>query len=159
MSGALPSTGEDDVFAPPDRLLQPLAGQGTTFVAIAVGGALGALARYGVGLALPHAPGAFPLGTFLVNVAGCLLIGVLIVQLTEVTTAHRLVRPFLATGILGGFTTFSTYATDAELLLGTGQVGTAAGYVVGTLVAAVGATWVGVRLARAAAHAMRGEPR
>jgi fluoride exporter len=117
--------------------------------AISAGGALGALARYGVGLALPHGSGSFPLGTFLINVVGCLLIGALIVVITEWTQAHPLVRPFLVTGILGGFTTFSTYAVDSEQLLATGRVGTAAAYVVGTLAAAVAATWTGIRLARA----------
>lgn len=141
--------------APPDRLLQPLDGHAPALAVIAVGGALGALARHGAGLALPTAPGSFALATFLVNVVGCLLIGVLIVVVTEVTTAHPLVRPFLATGVLGGFTTFSTYATDAHELAAAGRPFTAAGYVVGTLVAAVAATWLGIGLARAAGRAGR----
>jgi len=149
MAGALPSSGEDDVFVPPPRLLDPLDGQGRTFAVIAAGGATGALARYGVGLALPHDQGAFPLGTFLVNVVGCLLIGALIVAVTEWRPTHPLVRPFVVTGFLGGFTTFSTYAVDAEQLLGTGRVGVAAAYLAGTLAAAVLATWLGIRLARA----------
>lgn len=118
--------------------------------AIAAGGALGALARYGVGLALPHSGGTFPLGTFLINVAGCLLIGALIVVVTEWTQAHVLVRPFLVTGILGGFTTFSTWAVDSEQLLATGHAGPAAANIAGTLAAALAATWAGMRLARAA---------
>ena len=130
-------------------MLEPLAGQGRALAVIAAGGALGAIARYGVGLALPHGDGAFPLGTFLINVVGCLLIGALIVVITEWTQAHPLVRPFLVTGILGGFTTFSTYAVDAEQLVAAGRVGTAAAYIVGTLAAAVVATWAGIRLARA----------
>jgi CrcB protein len=123
--------------------------------AVAVGGALGSLARYGVGLALPHTPGTFPLGTFLVNVLGCLLIGALIVTITELREAHPLARPFLATGVLGGFTTFSTYAVDAQELLLAGHVATAAAYIVGTLVVAVAATWTGMRLVRAAAGPRR----
>ncbi|MHA6780070.1 fluoride efflux transporter CrcB [Pseudonocardia saturnea] len=120
--------------------------------AVAAGGALGALARYGVGLALPAAPGAFPAATFGINVLGCLLIGVLLVVVTEVRAAHPLVRPFLATGVLGGFTTFSTYAVDAQLLLVTGHVGTAFGYLTGTLVAAVLATWAGAAVMRRVAR-------
>lgn len=139
--------------APPTRLLQPLDGQAPALAAIAAGGALGALARHGAGLALPSAPGSFPLATFLVNVAGCLLIGVLIVAVTEVGTAHPLVRPFLATGFLGGFTTFSTYATDAHELVRAGRPATAAAYIVGTVAVAVAATWLGIGLARAAARA------
>ena len=53
----------------------PLTGQGPALVAVAVGGALGALARFGTGLAVPHQPGTFPLATFAINVVGCLLIG------------------------------------------------------------------------------------
>jgi CrcB protein len=120
--------------------------------AVAAGGALGALARYGVGLALPPAPGAFPVATFGINVLGCLLIGVLLVLVTEVRAAHPLVRPFLATGVLGGFTTFSTYAVDAQLLLVTGHAATAFGYLAGTLVAAVLATWVGAAVTRRVAR-------
>jgi fluoride exporter len=127
----------------------PLTGQGPALVAVAVGGALGALARFGIGLAVPHQPGTFPLATFAINVVGCLLIGAVIVVLTERTAAHPLARPFLTTGILGGFTTFSTFATDADELLRLGHTGTALGYLVGTPVAAVAATWAGIRLTRA----------
>ena len=128
----------------------PLTGQGRALVAVAVGGALGALARFGIGLAVPYQPGTFPLATFAINVVGCLLIGAVIVLLTERTAAHPLARPFLATGILGGFTTFSTFATDADELLRIGHIGTALGYLVGTPIAAVAATSAGIRLTRAA---------
>ena len=150
MSGALPPTGEDDVGVPPTPPIRPLAGQGPAFVAVAAGGVLGALARWGAGPALPHAPGTFPVGTFLVNVLGCLLMGVLLVTITEVRQAHPLVRPFLATGVLGGFTTFSTYTVDTQELLQSGHLATAVAYLVGTLVAALAATWLGIRLTRAA---------
>ena len=128
----------------------PLAGQGPTMLAVAVGGALGALARYGLGVAFPHGPGDFPLATFGINVVGCLLIGVVIVLLTEGPTPHPLARPFLTTGVLGGFTTFSTFATDVDQLLLAGHPGIAAGYLAATPVAAIAATWVGLRLTRAA---------
>lgn len=117
--------------------------------AVAMGGAVGALARYGAGLVLPYQSGTFPLATFLVNVVGCLLIGVLVVVIAERTGAHPLARPFLITGVLGGFTTFSTYAVDAELLLRAGRPATAGAYLAGTLAAALAATWLGMRLARA----------
>jgi CrcB protein len=129
--------------------VRPLAGQGPAFGAVAAGGALGALARYGLALAIPPVPGHFPLATFLTNVIGGLLIGVLIVVLTELTTAHPLARPLLVTGILGGFTTFSTYAVDVEHLLAAHAVGVALGYLVGTLVTALAATWVGILATRA----------
>jgi fluoride exporter len=155
VSEPLPSSGEDEVAVPQAPPVRPLTGQGPAVAAVAVGGMLGALARYGAGIALPHAPGTFPLGTFLVNVLGCLLIGALLVTITELRTAHPLVRPFLATGVLGGFTTFSTYAVDAQELVRAGQVATAVAYIVGTLAVAVAATWIGIRLTRAATGANR----
>ena len=111
---------------------------------IAVGGALGALARYGVGLALPTEPGRFPWGTFLVNVAGCLLIGVLMVLVTDVFTARPLLRPFLGVGVLGGFTTFSTYANEIRGLLAPGELPVAFAYLAGTLVGALLAVLLGM---------------
>src|SRR5690348_233451 len=77
-------------------------GQGPVLVAIAIGGGLGALARYGLSQLLPTRPGEFPWATFFTNVLGCLLIGVLMVLITERWTVHRLVRPFLGVGVLGG---------------------------------------------------------
>ena len=85
--------------------------------AIAVGGAIGSLARYGISLALPAPAHGFPWATFLTNVAGCLLIGVLMVLIAEVFTERRLLRPFLGVGVLGGFTTFSTYIVDIQRLV------------------------------------------
>jgi fluoride exporter len=158
----MPGDHPEDVGRPgpdsdpePARAPGPLAGQGPAFGAVAVGGALGALARYALALALPPVPGQFPLATFLTNVAGGLLIGVLVVLLTEVTTAHPLARPFLVTGILGGFTTFSTYAVDLEHLLARHAVGLALGYLFGTLAAALLATWGGMAATRALAGGAR----
>jgi CrcB protein len=115
--------------------------------AIALGGAIGALARYGVGEAIPHRAGAFPWATFLINVSGCLLIGVLLVVITEARTVHPLSRPFLGTGVLGGFTTFSTFAVDTERLLGDHPL-TAVAYFFGTVVAALLAVQAGVIVTR-----------
>jgi fluoride exporter len=144
----LPGSGEDDVVAPTTRHRHPLTGQGRAIAAVAAGGVLGALGRHGLGLALPHPPGGFPAATFAVNVLGCLLLGALVVTLTEPRPAHPLLRPFLATGVLGGFTTFSAYATDAHELVTAGRVPAALGYLAGTLVAALLATAAGVALAR-----------
>lgn len=83
-------------------------------VAVSAGGVVGALLRYAV------ASGGhtlFPWRTLVVNVTGCLAIGVLMVVVTEARSTHRLVRPFLGTGVLGGYTTFSTYAVETERLL------------------------------------------
>jgi CrcB protein len=122
--------------------------------AIALGGAMGALARYGVGEAMPHRAGAFPWATFLINVSGCLLIGVLLVMITEVRTVHPLSRPFLGTGVLGGFTTFSTFAIDTERLLGDHPL-TAIAYFFGTVAAALLAVQTGVMVTRSLTRSRR----
>jgi fluoride exporter len=116
--------------------------------AIAVGGAVGALARYGIATLLPTVPGRFPLGTFGINVFGCLLIGVLMVLVTDVFTGRPLLRPFLGVGVLGGFTTFSTYANEIRGLLRPGSVPIAFVYLAATLVAALLATLIGMVLTR-----------
>ncbi|MCY7340788.1 MAG: fluoride efflux transporter CrcB [Pseudonocardia sp.] len=145
-----PSAGGGHEATPPPRLLEPLAGQGAALAVVAAGGALGAAARYGIGVALPQGPGSFPLTTFLINVVGCLVLGGLVAVVGEWTRAHPLVRPFVVTGVLGGFTTFSAYTAEAQELLRAGRVATAGAYLAGTLLAAVTATWLGIRLARAA---------
>jgi fluoride exporter len=117
---------------------------------IAGGGAIGALARWGAGLAWPAAHTGFPFTTFGVNVAGCLAIGVLMVFVEDVFPKARLLRPFVGVGILGGFTTFSTYALDIVRLTDAGAAGVAAAYLFGTLVAALLATAAGYHGARAA---------
>lgn len=123
----------------------PAASQAVIISAVAAGGVLGALARYGAGVALPTAPGTFPLTTFLVNVLGCLLMGALVAALGRRPGAHPLARPFFGTGVLGGFTTFSTYAVDVDGLIAgpAPHVVLGLGYLVGTLVAAVGAAALG----------------
>jgi CrcB protein len=123
--------------------------------AIAVGGALGALGRFGVATALPTATGAFPWSTFAINVSGCFLIGVLMVAITEVWTAHPLVRPFLGVGVLGGYTTFSTSVVDFQRLVTAGAAATGLAYLAGTLVAALAALWLATVLTRAATASRR----
>jgi fluoride exporter len=118
--------------------------------AVAVGGALGALGRWGLALAWPHAPGHFPWATFVTNATGCLLIGILMVLITEVWSAHRLIRPFLGVGVLGGYTTFSTYTTDVQQLVTVGAVPTGLLYLVGTPVVALAAVYLGITLTRLA---------
>jgi CrcB protein len=113
---------------------------------IAAGGATGASARYGIGLALPPAPSGFPWATFIINVSGCFLIGVLMVLINRVWTRSRLIRPFFGVGVLGGFTTFSTYVVDIQRLVNAGVPGIALVYLAGTLVAGVTATFAGITL-------------
>ncbi|MFG2328710.1 fluoride efflux transporter CrcB [Streptomyces sp. NPDC048604] len=126
----------------------PVAG---VVVAVAVGGALGAAARYGAGLAWPTPAGAFPWTTFGVNVLGCAAIGVLMVLVTETAAVpHPLVRPFLGTGVLGGFTTFSTFALDTQRLLAAGETLRGLAYLAATPVAALAAVAAGTAAARRA---------
>jgi CrcB protein len=114
--------------------------------AVSAGGVLGALARYGVATAWPHPASGFPWSTFVVNVTGCLLIGVLMVIVTEVRPHRRLVRPFLGVGVLGGYTTFSTYIVDIHKAAAAGAPWIALGYLAATLIAAVLAVAAGSSL-------------
>lgn len=126
-------------------------GPSDVVAAVAVGGAIGAIGRWGIGAAWPHPAGTFPWSTFVVNLVGCLAIGVLLVLLTEVAgRPHRLARPFLGTGVLGGFTTFSTYAVEVERLVAGGEAILAIAYAFGTLAAALLAAQLGVTATRAA---------
>jgi len=123
-------------------------GQGPVIAVVAAGGAIGACARYGAGLAWPTSPHAFPWTTLVVNAVGCAVIGVFMVIISDVWAAHRLVRPFFGTGVLGGFTTFSTYATDVQRLSDGGHPRTALAYLALTVVAALAAVWAGAAATR-----------
>jgi fluoride exporter len=115
---------------------------------VSAGGIVGACARHALDLAWPHPPGGFPWATFVINVSGCVLIGVLMVLIIEVWSAHRLLRPFLGVGVLGGYTTFSTYTVDVQRLLAAGAARTAMLYLAGTVLAALAAVYAGVTLTR-----------
>src|SRR4029450_6182787 len=115
---------------------------------IALGGAVGATVRQIVSEALPRASEEFPFGTFVVNVSGSLLIGLLMVSIVDVRRPHRLVRPFLGVGLLGGYTTFSTYVVETERLIQAGDPRTAFVYFGGTVVGALLAVQIGVLLGR-----------
>ncbi|MFD5856915.1 fluoride efflux transporter CrcB [Streptomyces chartreusis] len=116
--------------------------QAPVVAVVAAGGALGATARYALALWWPLQPGGFPWATFWTNVVGCAVIGVFMVIITDVWAAHRLVRPFFGTGVLGGFTTFSTYAVDIQRLVDDGHPRTGLAYLAATLVAALTAVWL-----------------
>lgn len=115
--------------------------------AISAGGVIGSIARYGLQFAFPHEASGFAWATFAVNVSGCLLIGVLMVLVTQVFTGRPLLRPFLGVGVLGGFTTFSTYTVDFQQAVEAGAPGTGLAYLAGTLVAALTAVWLGTVVA------------
>ncbi|SBT42132.1 FluC/FEX family fluoride channel [Micromonospora narathiwatensis] len=137
----LPVDPDVDLRVPADRgelAAHPAAVLG----AIAAGGALGALARAGLQATFPHPPTGFPWATFGINVVGSLLIGVLMAVLTA-RPAGPLLRPFLGVGVLGGFTTFSTYVVDTQQAVTAGAPGTALAYLAATLVGALLAVWTG----------------
>ncbi|MFI9612867.1 fluoride efflux transporter FluC [Streptomyces sp. NPDC052023] len=123
-------------------------GQVPVVAVVAVGGAIGATARYAASLWWPAQPGGFPWATFWVNAGGCAVIGVFMVLVTELWVPHRLLRPFFGTGVLGGFTTFSTYAVDIQGLVGTGHPGPAMAYLAATVLAALAAVWGAARATR-----------
>lgn len=112
-------------------------------VAIASGGVVGSLGRYAVGLGLPHHPGAWPWGMVLVNLTGCLAMGVLVAFLVARPGTHRLARPFVGVGILGGWTTFSAFAVDVLQQVHVGHGGLAAAYVALSVVLGVAAVGLG----------------
>lgn len=112
-----------------------------TVLAVALGGALGSLLRWAVEVILPAQPGDVPWGTLLVNVLGAAALGAVIVVLDRGQVSESR-RAFLTTGLLGGFTTFSTYAVQVAMLGGSAPA-VALGYAVLTPVLCVGAAWLG----------------
>jgi CrcB protein len=114
---------------------------------VALGGAIGASARYLTGIAMVRLLGrGFPWGTMTVNFIGSFLMGALVVILAE-KSGNRF-APLLMTGVLGGFTTFSAFSLDAISLYERGQFGLAAFYIFGTLVLALGGIALGLTVAR-----------
>ena len=114
------------------------------FLIVFLGGGLGAALRHGVNrLSLAWFGPSFPVGTLFVNVAGCLAMGLLIGILAAMEPVSNNLRLFLATGILGGFTTFSAFSLDALTLYERGQIGLALGYVAASVVLSLAAVAAG----------------
>ena len=123
------------------------------FLLVGLGGAIGAMARYGVGLAAMRlAPGAtWPWATLTVNVVGGLLMGLLVGWMAERAGAgQENIRLLGAVGVLGGFTTFSAFSLETVLMIERRQFGMAAGYVAVSVVVAIVALMVGLMVARRA---------
>ena len=99
-----------------------------------------------MGLALPHGFGALAWSTFVVNVTGSLAMGVLVVWVLSMTRPHPWLRPFLGVGVLGGWTTFSSYALDVHSMVRAGPGPVAAAYLVGSLVVGIVAVGLGISL-------------
>ena len=115
------------------QLAEVLRSRADVLGVIALGGAAGAALRHGVAELLPRDPEGFPTATFLVNVTGCLAIGLLMVAIAAWWPRSRYVRPLLGVGVLGGFTTFSTYALESRDLVAEGAAPTSVLYLAATL--------------------------
>lgn len=115
---------------------------------VGVGGFLGAIARYKLGAAVMHGTGLvrFPVGTFAVNVAGCLAIGLLAGVVARYHVLGAEARLFLFTGVLGGFTTFSAFGLESVELIRRGELAIAALYAGGSVAAGLGAVWLGLAM-------------
>nr|WP_246036510.1 fluoride efflux transporter CrcB [Sinomonas susongensis] len=125
---------------------------------VGVGGIAGALARYGLGLALP-APGSWPLPALVINLAGAFVLGVLLEVLARRGPDHgprRTLRLFLGTGFLGAFTTYSTFAVETDRLFAAGRFDAGLGYLAASLLGGVAAAFLGIWLgARSSSRRLR----
>jgi CrcB protein len=120
----------------------------TAVLQVALGGAIGAVLRYlaGVGLVRLFGPTALPLGVLTVNVLGCFLMGLFVVLAAQRGLTH--LAPLVATGILGGFTTFSAFSLEAVTLYERGELGLAALYVALSVLLSVSGLMAGLWVAR-----------
>jgi len=118
-------------------------------LAVAAGGAVGASLRWILAGAVQRAAGgSFPWGTFVVNALGSFLLGFLFVYLIERSSTGELMRLALTVGLLGAFTTFSTYSLESLRLLQAGAFGLAMANVVGQVIVCLLLTWLGLQIAR-----------
>jgi len=120
-----------------------------TYLAIAFGGALGAVSRYWLSTAVERFNGSsFPMGTFAVNLLGSFLIGMLFILFAEKLSLVEQWRPVLVIGFLGAMTTFSTFSLDALLLFQQGHYNTALFYILGSVVVCLFAAFAGMQVSR-----------
>jgi len=120
----------------------------SVLLAVGCGGVVGAISRYLIQLALPSDPGRFPTGTFIVNLSGSALLGFLLVVINERFANRRLARPILGTGLIGAYTTFSTFTVEAVLLVRAGRLPTAVTYVTLSIVLGLGTALLGMNAGR-----------
>lgn len=136
--------------SPPLSPLQP-----RLLLAVAAGGALGSLARWGLTVLLPHADGDLPVATLLANVTGAFALGLLMPVVLARGPRARLLRAFWGVGLVSGYTTYSTAMLDVHALLSAGSTGLAAGYLLGSVAAGLAAVAGGA----AVTNAVRGRSR
>jgi fluoride exporter len=119
------------------------------YLLVFLGGGLGSVARYGLSvLGMRWLGQGFPWPTLLINIAGSALMGLLTGWLAVQGSAPQALRLFIATGVLGGFTTFSTFSLETVLLYERGQVGLAVAYVAASIGVGIAALFLAMRLAR-----------
>lgn len=126
-----------------------LAERWDILVVISAGGAIGSLIRWFLAEIVPHGSHDIAWSTLTANVTGALLLGVLMAGMLDLLATTRYVRPFLGIGVLGGYTTFSTYMLDTRALLVAGEPYLALTYVAGTLIIGLVAVWLGLVCGRA----------
>ena len=117
--------------------------------AVAMGGAIGSVARYFVAQVQSPSWTGFPYGIFLVNVSGGFIMGVLVELMALRFSVSPEVRAFLTTGVLGGYTTFSTFSLESALLIQKGAMASATAYIVGSAILSIVALFCGLYLVRA----------
>jgi len=117
-------------------------------LAVAAGGVVGGCARYGLDLLVPTKTAGFPWPTFAANVAGAFCLALLLVLVLEVWPPTRYARPFLAVGLLGSFTTFSTWMVELDQLIAGGAPLVAGGYLAASVLAGLAAASLGLVIGR-----------
>jgi CrcB protein len=120
----------------------------SVLLAVALGATLGAPARYGMAQVIHVAPGTFPWATFVTNVSGSFALGLFMAFVLERFPPSRYLRPFVATGFLGAYTTYSTFAVESDLLVKDGHVAIGLLYAGASLVVGFLAVWAGIWMAR-----------
>ncbi|OZC46024.1 CrcB family protein [Rhodococcus sp. RS1C4] len=136
---------------------RPLHSSMSALASVFVGGVVGTLARVGVEEALPHRPSGWPVATFVINIVGAFVLGLVLENLArrgpDIGVRQR-VRLLAGTGFCGAFTTYSTFALEAVLLTRDGHWSTASAYGAGTVVLGGVAAWAGI-VVGAAGHRRR----
>ncbi len=138
--------------APTPRATPTRRAEPSVLAAIALGACLGAPARYGVAQVVHVAKDSFPWATFWTNISGSFLLGLILAVLVARFPPTTYLRPFVATGFLGAYTTYSTFAVETDLLIKNGHAPIALAYAAASLIAGFVAVWVGIWAARSVAR-------